>query len=123
MMNSIVIELPWPSLSGNNHTRGRAGGGRYLTAEAKAYRMAVGLCVGRRRAPEGAVRTEWLLSPPDSRARDVDNVMKVVKDALTAAGFWADDSNRVIPAGAWQWAPPSKPGGIYLTVTPYSSSN
>jgi Holliday junction resolvase RusA-like endonuclease len=116
MMESVVIELPWPGLSGNNHTRGKPGGGRYLTRGAQAYRMAVGLCVGRRRAPAGPLHTQWLLCPPDGRARDVDNVMKVVKDALTAAQFWPDDSNRVIAAGGWEWAPPGTPGGIFLSV-------
>lgn len=39
-----------------------------------------------------AVHMEIDLFPPDRRRRDVDNYCKALLDALTHAGFWADDS-------------------------------
>lgn len=114
----VSIELPYPSLSGNHHTRGAAGGRRYLTKDAQAYRICVAVAVGTRRAPPGPLHCDWLIAPPDSKARDTDNLMKVVKDALTLSGFWPDDSNRVLPRGCWEWAPPVAGGRILLSVKP-----
>ena len=34
---------------------------------------------------------EFDLYPPDNRRRDMDNVVKSLQDALTAAGVWVDD--------------------------------
>ena len=39
----------------------------------------------------GFVKLEISLVPPDSRKRDVDNVLKSLLDALTAAHIWEDD--------------------------------
>jgi len=59
---------------------------------------------------------DFLVEPPDRRGREVDNLMKVVKDALTDAGFWVDDSNKVIRKGSWEWAAPGK-GAVLGTAT------
>lgn len=114
--SSVTVELPYPTLSGNNHTRGRAGGGRYLTAEARAYRVLVATALRGRQAPPGPLHVEWVLAPPDRRHRDVDNVLKPAKDALTLAGFWPDDSNRVIASGGWVWTDPVPGGAVLLTA-------
>lgn len=65
---------------------------------------------------------DFLVEPPDLRARDVDNLMKVVKDALTDAGFWVDDSNKVIRKGSWEWAGPGK-GSVLVTATGGTDAN
>jgi crossover junction endodeoxyribonuclease RusA len=104
------LELPYPTKSGNNHTRGKAGGGRYLTPEALAYRPAVSDALRGRQAPSGRLAVGFVLAPPDRRARDVDNVLRPLKDALTHAGFWPDDSNKVIASGEWQWSEPGRHG-------------
>jgi crossover junction endodeoxyribonuclease RusA len=115
---TVAIELPYPRVSGNHSVRHTRSGGHYLTDEAREYHDAIAYAVRRRKAPAGAIRTEWLLAPPDLRARDHTNVLKVTEDALTRAGFWSDDSNKVIRSGDWAWAPVVKGGRIHLTVTP-----
>jgi len=39
-----------------------------------------------------SVRVDLYFFPPDRRVRDNSNHTKVLYDALTKAGFWADDS-------------------------------
>jgi Holliday junction resolvase RusA-like endonuclease len=43
-------------------------------------------------------------------------VRKVVADALTKAGFWKDDSNKVLTRETFEWTPPTPGGAIGLTV-------
>lgn len=116
-MSSLVIELPYPTSTGNHAVRHGAGG-HYLTKGALAYRMAVAQALAGRRAPAGAIRTDWLLAPPTAAARDFDNLMKVVADALTQAGFWVDDSNRILVRGSWEWTAPVQGGRVWLEVSP-----
>ena len=123
VMNAPIVELelPYPNHTGNHSVRHTRSGGHYLTKEAEAYRLAVSLLVSPSRvAPKmlaGPLRLDWLIAPPDLRARDVDNLFKVVCDALTRCGFWVDDSNKVITHGAWQWTDPVPGGSIFLTAS------
>jgi Holliday junction resolvase RusA-like endonuclease len=64
----------------------------------------------------GPLSVSWLLGPPDNRARDVDNVRKVVADALTKSGFWKDDSNKVLVRESFEWTQAMPGGAIGLTV-------
>lgn len=116
--------LPWPSATGNHAVKHTRTGGHYKTAEAKAYEavvaqivagMGMGSLLGRQPLG-GPLEVSWLLAPPDRRARDVDNVRKVVADALTRAGFWADDSNKVLRRESFEWTDPVPGGQIFLTV-------
>lgn len=67
----------------------------YVSKEGKAFRAAVKRAIwayGNPKAPIGArlsVKVE--IHPPDKRLRDIDNITKSLLDALTHAGFWADD--------------------------------
>lgn len=51
---------------------------------------------------------------PDKRRRDIDNLNKAILDAMTHAGFWADDSLiddlRIIRAGV------EKPGRVEVFI-------
>lgn len=116
MTHSLAIELPYPTTSGN-HSVKHGARGHYLTQGTLAYRLAVAQALAGRQAPSGPIRTDWLLAPPTLARRDFDNVMKVVGDALTQAGFWGDDSNRILRAGSWAWAPPCKGGRLLLEVS------
>lgn len=113
----MSVELPYPAVTGNHAVRHTRSGGHYRAAHAVDYDGLVVETLRGRKAPAGLIHTDWLLAPPDRRARDADNVMKVVKDALTRAGFWVDDSNKVIGGGGWTWAPAFRGGAITLTVT------
>jgi crossover junction endodeoxyribonuclease RusA len=118
------FELPWPKVLGNHATKHTRSGGHYKVAEAVAYDALVGQIVasmgmGRltnEKPLAGPLSVSWLLGPPDARARDLDNVRKVVADALTKAGFWADDSCKVLVREAFEWTPPTPGGAIGLTV-------
>ena len=77
--------------------------------------MGMGALLGKK-ALGGPLAVSWLLSPPDRRARDVDNVRKVVADALTRAGFWVDDSNKVLVRETFDWHDPTPGGEVHLIV-------
>lgn len=115
---TFEFALPWPAVTGNHAVKHTRTGGHYKTADARAYEgvvaqivaaMGMGNLLGKKPLG-GPLVVSWLLSPPDRRARDVDNVRKVVADALTRAGFWADDSNKVLVEEHFVWTD-SMPGG------------
>lgn len=84
------ITLPWPP-SGNSAVR-HANGAHYIKPEVAQYRLHVAaLC---RNLPPIAGRyiLHVHLSPPDARARDADNAIKVLGDALVRCGYLPDDS-------------------------------
>lgn len=121
---TFTFELPWPAVTGNHAVKHTRAGGHYKTPPAKAYEalvaqivasMGMGSLIGRK-ALGGPLSVSWLLAPPDRRARDVDNVRKVAADALTLAGFWKDDSNKVLVREAFEWTEPTPGGAIGLTV-------
>lgn len=120
---TIELELPWPP-TGNTATRHTRGGGHYKTGATIAYRAAVaraaaarGLGTGSGVEPlPGPLALSWLLLPPDERGRDVDNVRKELADALTLAGVWKDDSNRIVRREAFEWCPAIPGGRVELTI-------
>lgn len=82
--------MPYPP-SVNRYWR-YANGRAYVTAEGKQYKAAVLQCVGRRPSPTpDRVCIVVDVYPPDRRARDIDNLLKALLDALTNAGVWMDD--------------------------------
>lgn len=88
----LRIVLPWPP-SGNTGTR-HAHGAHYLTREHTDYRKRVAeLVAGLRWHPvQGRLAVMATFAVPDRRRRDLDNVWKVVSDALQHAGAYPDDS-------------------------------
>lgn len=119
--HTLEIELPWPP-TGNNATRHTRTGGHYKTAQAVAYRTQVARTIAALKASfglplAGPLTVSWILSPPDRRARDVDNARKELADALTLAGLWTDDSNKVIRSERFQWTDPEPGGRVYLSVS------
>ena len=118
---TYTLELPYPPRSGNHTTR--TGQGRHYTVkEVVAYRQRLaiassGLGVARLRLPGPLAVTYWLW-PPDRRARDDDNVLKVLKDAMTRAGIWVDDSNQVIRRSTVIWEEPTPGGRVLVQLTP-----
>lgn len=122
--HTFEFSLPWPEVTGNKAVRHTRTGGHYKTAEAKAYEGTVAQIVAamgmgslnNKKPLAGPLAVNWLLSPPDLRARDVDNLRKVVADALTRAGFWKDDSNKVLVVETFEWSDASHGGEVHLTV-------
>ena len=85
-----LLVLPWPPTG--NHAVKHANGAHYLTPEVARYRRHVAaLCYGARMVT-GRYALHVHLSPPDARARDMDNAIKSIGDALVRAGWLPDDS-------------------------------
>lgn len=96
--DSWTVTLPWPP-STNRIWRNVAVSGKprtLLSQEGRVYRKAaadaclVAKLVGKQIPDRLALRL--VVQAPDRRARDLDNTVKAVQDALTHAGVWLDDS-------------------------------
>ena len=96
--DSWTVTLPWPP-STNRIWRNVAVSGKprtLLSQEGRVYRKAaadaclVAKLAGKQIPDRLALRL--LVQAPDRRARDLDNTVKAVQDALTHAGVWLDDS-------------------------------
>lgn len=64
----------------------------YLRPEVIAYRDGVAALCLRHATVQGRYRLHVHLSPPDARARDIDNALKSLFDALVKAGYIQSDS-------------------------------
>lgn len=96
--DSWTVTLPWPP-STNRIWRNVAVSGKprtLLSQEGRIYRKAaadaclVAKLAGKQISDRLALRL--VVQAPDRRARDLDNTVKAVQDALTHAGVWLDDS-------------------------------
>lgn len=120
----IQLVLPWP-VSANRawrNVRGRT----VLSREAREYRTQVGevVATARRRGLCGQAPLQERLHvrldayPPDRRRRDLDNIRKVLLDALTHAAVWLDDSQiDHDEAVRWPMSPDAPQGAVLVTVT------
>jgi crossover junction endodeoxyribonuclease RusA len=112
----IELELPYPP-SVNHYWR--MGRGRiYLGEEGRRYKRLVTGAVRYAgiRPLDGHLSLEIEAYPPDHRVRDLDNVLKALKDALGKAGVYHDDS-QVKHLDAWMLGP-VPPGKVWVRVTP-----
>lgn len=116
----IELTLPWPP-SVNAYYRHIVlkGAPRTLvSSEGRAYRSEVAARVLIARA---AKRLNTRLSlvieayPPDRRARDLDNILKSLLDALTQAGVIEDDS--LFDEIHLKRGPVVKPGSVSVFIT------
>ncbi|MFQ2419726.1 RusA family crossover junction endodeoxyribonuclease [Aeromonas caviae] len=96
--DSWTVTLPWPP-STNRIWRNVTVSGKprtLLSQEGRVYRKAaadaclVAKLAGKQIPERLALRL--VVQAPDRRARDLDNTVKAVQDALTHAGVWLDDS-------------------------------
>lgn len=123
-IGTLEFSIPWPTVTGNHAVKHTRTGGHYKTPAAKAYEGVVAQIVAGmgmatllgKKPLDGPLKVHWMLSPPDRRARDLDNTRKVAADALTRAGFWKDDSNKVLVSEGFDWYDPTPGGEIHLTV-------
>lgn len=122
MGRSFTITLPYPPVTGNHATK-HAKGRHYTTDRAREYQSQV-LEVAARAALTnirlpGPLGVEYIATPPDGKARDSDNVMKVLKDCLTRCGVWMDDSNNVIREERFAWHGVGHAAGALVRVRIY----
>ena len=82
--------IPYPPTSGN-HQHGSRGAQRFMTPEMRTWRFAVQRKIadermaygGQYRLEGGRYRVVMIVAVPDARRRDLDNVAKVVLDAIS----------------------------------------
>ena len=96
--DSWTVTLPWPP-STNRIWRNVAVSGKprtLLSQEGRVYRKAAAdACLAAKLADKqipDRLALRLVVQAPDRRARDLDNTVKAVQDALTHAGVWLDDS-------------------------------
>jgi Holliday junction resolvase RusA-like endonuclease len=115
LRRSFHILLPYPPVSGNHATKHTRAGRHYTTDTARAYANDVveqahrSLVAGLKLS--GPLSVVYHAYPPDGRDRDSCNVMKIAKDAITKAGVWVDDNNKVLVREEIEWFD-IKPGGL-----------
>lgn len=118
--DSWTVTLPWPP-STNRIWRNIAVSGKprtLLSQEGRVYRKAatdaclVAKLAGKQISDRLALRL--VVQAPDRRARDLDNTVKAVQDALTHAGVWLDDSQ--IDRLLVERGPVVKGGMVLVTV-------
>ncbi len=91
MGKRLEVRLSWPPSV--NHYWKAHGSRRFISPIAKAWLdEAILLLRATRVRFDGPVRVRMLLSPPDRRRRDGDNLEKAVMDSLVKAGVIQDDS-------------------------------
>ena len=121
-----ALELPWPGATGNRQAR-HGKHGAYLNPAVARFRALVAQTAAAqgwggwdaRKPLLGPLAVELLMAPPDKRARDADNVAKVVLDSLTHAGVLSDDSNRVVRRVVLEWTQPMPAGRVLVTLSEY----
>jgi crossover junction endodeoxyribonuclease RusA len=89
-----VFNLPWPP-SVNSYWRHVTLKNRtavLISKEGRAYRELVGRVLGPQRRTDKRLDVSIVAFPPDARARDLDNLLKSLLDAMTHGGVWTDDS-------------------------------
>jgi len=120
MRLTFELELPYPKVTGNHAVKHTRTGGHYKTAKAVEYEATVNRVVSQtglnQHTLNQPLRLTWIIAPPDRRARDIDNVRKVVADALTKSKLWVDDSNKILREESFIWTDPEPEGKIFLTV-------
>lgn len=113
----MIAEFTLPYPPSANHYLARTRRGVRTTEQTQRFKQE---CARRLRGTPherfcGPVRVEVLANPPDHARRDLDNMLKVTLDAMTAAGVWKDDSQidmLTIQRG------PMVPGGVlFVRVT------
>jgi crossover junction endodeoxyribonuclease RusA len=93
------IHLPFPP-SANRLFANKVRGGRMRSREYKSWIETAGLELMRQRPKkfEGPVTISIVASPPHTRRRDLDNLLKAALDLLVAHAIIVDDSTDYLKA-------------------------
>lgn len=110
-----IIKAPWPP-SVNHYWKG-SGNRRFLSRYAKDWHEAFHLAWIEAGKPRmGTAVVTIIATPPDSRKRDLDNIMKAVLDALVKVGAIQDDSIGHVAELHVYASKPAKPGCVEVLL-------
>ena len=122
-MAKITLELPYPPSINHYYGRGRSGQ-VYIKPKGKAYRKCVIWA-----SLEVSCRGDWpnfrkgqplsmslIAYPPDKRRRDLDNILKALKDAMQHAHVYKDDCQIREYREPFKFAEPVKGGKVIVTL-------
>ena len=113
----ISLTLPYPPSVNATH---RAVKGRVILS--KRYRdwiLEAGKAVAAQLPAQAPIQDYrlWIdATPPDRRARDLDNLIKPTSDLLKRAGVIQDDSKARAIVAMWAVEPPVKPGHLRVRI-------
>jgi crossover junction endodeoxyribonuclease RusA len=91
---SVYVSLDWPPTG--NHCYTVARGRKILATQGRRYRDEAILRIKEQAAGkrvEGRLRVQIIVNPPDKRARDLDNLIKLPLDCLQKAGVIVNDAH------------------------------
>jgi len=115
----MIVRLPWPP-SVNHYWHKSRLGGFHISAAGQAFRRDVFYTVRGYGLPadwpSGRLSVAISAFPPDRRARDLDNILKALLDALHHGGAIRDDADidrLVVERGE---ADPEKQGYVVVNV-------
>ena len=118
MFKEVSLQLPWPP-SVNQVWATTKRGNWYGTKIAKDYKAAVKYIVMQKNCQGSFPKSDNIeynlfVYPPDNRRRDLDNLNKVVCDALQDAGVYDNDCQ--IKRIFMEMKPQEKPGTVIVIL-------
>lgn len=116
MLHAFYFPGVVPSVNNLYMTGGKLAGRKVLTKQQRAFRAAVASVVKTKRATLQNLVVKIYYRPPDKRRRDVDNYIKAIFDALTAAGYWIDDAQSVSVRSCFLEPKKRADAGVYVFV-------
>lgn len=114
-----MIELTLPYPPSVNRTLRAVGGRVILSKRYRDWILDAGRAVGEQVDGQPMLQAYrlWIdATPPDRRARDLDNIIKPTQDLLKRAGVIEDDRYARLIIAMWSDNPPGKPGSLRVRI-------
>ena len=119
MKTEYVLSLPFPPSINDYYglTCNAKIPRKYIKEKGRLYKKEVQTIIQRKDLELRAnvpLSISIIITPPDNRVHDIDNILKCLFDSLTEANFWENDS--YVRKLQMEYVPPSKSGSILIFV-------